>query len=147
MKVILLKDTPKLGKKYDIKDVSDGHALNFLIPRGQVAVATPQMVAKINLEKEKDSAEQKIQAELLVKSLKMLGETTVHISGKANDKGHLFAGISKEILLGEIQKQVRLNLDPETVDLPKPIKEVGLHKVKISALGKSAELSVEVVGE
>lgn len=147
MKVILLKDTAKLGRKYDIKDVSDGHALNFLIPRGFVAIATPQTIAKINLQKEKDGAEQKIQAELLVKSLKVLGETTITISGKANEKGHLFAGISKETLIAEIQKQTRLNLYPETIELSKPIKEIGMHKVVISALGKSAELSVDVKGE
>ena len=147
MKVILLKDVPKLGKKFDVKDVSDGHALNFLMPRGLVTSATESAVKKLAEQKEKAGAEEKIQAELLVKSLGALKETTVKISGKANDKGHLFAGITKEILLAEILKQAHMNLDPETVVLEKPIKELGEHKVTVQALGKSAEVTVVVEAE
>ena len=147
MKVILLKDVQKLGRKFDIKNVSEGHAQNFLIPRGLVAVATDTAVKKLEAEKEKAGAEEKIQAELLVKSLGVLKETTIKISGKANDKGHLFAGITKEILLAEILKQTHLNLDPETVVLDKPLKELGEHKVMISTLGKSAQVTVVVEAE
>ena len=47
MKVILLKDVPKLGRKHDVKEVSDGHALNFLVPRGLVEVATGGALKKV----------------------------------------------------------------------------------------------------
>jgi large subunit ribosomal protein L9 len=147
MKVILLKDVLKLGRKFDIKNVSDGHAQNFLIPRGLVVVATDAAVKKLIREKEKAGVEEKIQAELLVKSLGALKDTTIKISGLANDKGHLFAGITKEILIDEILKQTHLNLDPETVVLEKPIKELGEHKVIISVLGKSAQVTVVVEAE
>lgn len=144
MKVILLKDIPKVGKKFEIKDLSEGHVLNFLMPRGLVSIATPQAVQKIALEKEKIEGERRIQSDLLVKSLDTLKDTTVTISGKANEKGHLFAGINKETLISEIFKQTKLNLDPETVVLEKPLKEVGEHKVLIQALGKKAEMKVVV---
>ncbi len=147
MKIILLKDVPKLGRKYDVKDVSDGHALNFLMPRGLAMSATDAAVKKIIAQKEKDVMGGKIQAELLLKSFGVLKETTIHISGKANDKGHLFAGITKEILIAEILKQTRLNLDPETVVLEKPIKEVGERKVTVQALGKKTEVTVVVEAE
>ena len=147
MKIILLKDVPKLGKKYDVKDASDGHAQNLLIPRGLAAIATPAMMNKVNMQKEKDNAEMKIQADLLVKSLDTIRKTTVTIKGKANEKGHLFAGISKDILIAEIFKQVHLNLDPETIVLEKPLKELGEHKVSIEALGKKADLTVVVEAE
>lgn len=144
MKVILLKDIPKVGKKFEIKDLSEGHVLNFLMPKGLVSIATPQAIQKIALEKEKIEGERKIQSDLLVKSLDVLKNTTVTISGKANDKGHLFAGINKDTLIAEIFKQTHLNLDPETVVLEKPIKEVGEHKVTIQALGKKAEMKVVI---
>jgi large subunit ribosomal protein L9 len=147
MKVILLKDVPKLGRKYDVKDVSDGHAQNFLIPRGFVAVATDAAVKKLTEQKEKDGAEKKIQAELLVKSLDELKKVTIKISGKASDKGHLFAGIGKETLISEIFKQTHLNLNQESVVLDKPIKELGQHKVTVQALGKKAEVTVVVEAE
>jgi large subunit ribosomal protein L9 len=144
MKVILLKEIPKLGHEYDIKNVSDGHAQNFLIPRGLVAVATDAAVKKLEEQKEKDGTEKKIQAELLREQLGSLKGVTIKISGKANDKGHLFAGIGKETLLAEIFKQTHLNLDPESLVLDKPLKELGEHKVAVAALGKSAELTVLV---
>ena len=147
MKVILLKDVQKLGRKFDIKNVSDGHAQNYLIPRGLVVPATEAAEKKISEDREKENAERKIQAELLMKSLGELKGVKVKISGKANDKGHLFAGIVKETLIAEIFKQTHLNLDPETVVLEKPIKEVGEHKVTISTLGKKTEITVMIEAE
>ena len=67
MKIILLKDTPKVGKKYDIKDISDGYALNLLIPKGFVEVATDKSIKRVSLEKSKDDVEKKIQEDLLAR--------------------------------------------------------------------------------
>jgi large subunit ribosomal protein L9 len=144
MKIILIKDVQKVGKKFDIKDISDGYALNFLIPRGLAIVATPQAIAKINLEKEKLSIEGKIQEELLVKNLGTIKGLKLTLKEKANEKGHLFAGVTREVLADEILKNTRLNLDVEFIKLEKPIKEVGEHKVTVEALGKKAEFTVVI---
>ena len=142
MKIILLKDVPKVGRKYDIKDVSDGHALNFLIPRGLVEIATPQTMKKIELLKVNDATEKKIQGELLVKNLEVIGNLTLTLKEKANEKGHLFAGVTKETIVSEILKTTHLNIDPESIKLSKPLKELGEHKVTIEAMDKKAELTV-----
>jgi large subunit ribosomal protein L9 len=68
MKVILLKDVAKMGKKNDIKNVSDGHALNFLIPQGLVEVATPKSLKKVEVIKSREDAEKKIKTDLLLKN-------------------------------------------------------------------------------
>lgn len=144
MKIILLKDVPKVGRKYDVKDVAEGYALNMLIPRGLAQVATAQAVKGVESLKSRDSAEQKIQGELLLKSLDTIKNLTLNLKEKANEKGHLFAGVTKEMLISEIQKVARLNLDPESIKLPKPIKEVGEHKVAVEALEKKAEFTVVI---
>ena len=144
MKIILLKDVVKVGRKYDIKDVAEGYALNMLIPRGLAQVATTQAVKSVESLKARDSAEQKIQGELLLKSLDIIKNLTLNLKEKANEKGHLFAGVTKEMLISEIQKVTRLNLDPESIKLPKPIKEIGEHKVAVEAMGKKAELTVMI---
>ncbi len=147
MRIILLKDIQKVGRKYDIKNVSDGYALNMLIPRGLAQVATEQAVKNIESMKAKDSSQKQIQGELLLKNLDTIKNLTLTIKEKANDKGHLFAGVTKERLVEEIMKSVRLNIDPESIKLDKPIKEVGEHKLTVEAMGKKVEFSVIVERE
>ena len=144
MKVILLKDVPKVGRKYDIKNVADGHALNFLIPRGLAEIATSQVMKKVELLKANDATEKKIQGELLLKNLETIENLTLTLKEKANEKGHLFAGLTKERLAEEIFKSTRLNIDPESIQLVKPLKDIGEHKVRVEAMGKIAEFNVVI---
>jgi large subunit ribosomal protein L9 len=144
MKVILLKDVPKVGKKYDIKNVAEGYALNLLIPKGLAQIATAQAEKNIEVMKQKDMVEKKVQGELLLKNLEVIKTLVLNIKEKANDKGHLFAGITKERLIEEIIKTARLNLDVDSIKLDKPIKEVGEHEVTVEVLGKSAKFKVIV---
>ncbi len=144
MKIILLKDIPKVGRKYDIKNVADGYALNLLIPRGLAQIATPQTEKNIEAMKAKDLVEKKVQGELLVKNLEVLKDLVINMKEKANEKGHLFAGVTKEKLAEEILKTARLNIDPESIKLEKPIKEVGEHKVFVEVMGKKAEFKIVI---
>ena len=144
MKVILLKNVPKVGSKYDIKNVSDGYALNFLIPHKMAEVATAATVKRVETMKAQDLAEKKVQEELLAKNIETISTTVVTLKEKANDKGHLFSGIHKEQILAALAAQARLTLHPDFLDMPKPIKETGEHKVLVKAGGKSSELRVMV---
>ena len=98
MKVILLKDVAKIGRKYDIKNVADGYALNMLIPRGLAVVATEQAMKKVETLKVNDTTDKKIQTELLLKNLEVIKNLTLNLKEKANEKGHLFAGVTREML-------------------------------------------------
>ena len=147
MKIILLKDLPKVGQRYDIKNVAEGFALNMLIPRGLAEVATPNAIKKVEEMRRNDLTQKKIEEKLLVKSLENLKNLTVTLKEKANDKGYLFAGITKEMLAGEILKISRLNINPEFIKLVKPIKEVGEHKVLVEVMGKSVEFTVKIEAE
>ena len=147
MKIILLKDIPKLGRRFDIKNVADGYALNMLIPRGLAQAATAQTVKNIEVLKLKDLAEKKIQGELLLKNLDSIKGLTLALKEKANDKGHLFAGVTKEMLASEIFKLSRLRLDNESIKLDKPIKEIGQHKVTVEAMDKKVEFVVNIEAE
>ncbi len=144
MKVIFLKDVQNVGRKYDIKNVADGYALNMLLPKKLVEIATPQAIKRIEEMKANDLTQKRIQEELLAKNLEVINSLTVTIGGKANEKGHLFAGITKENLISEILKSSRLNIDPDLIVLPKPIKEVGEHKIAIEAGNKKAVLTLIV---
>jgi large subunit ribosomal protein L9 len=147
MKVILLKDVAKIGKKYDIKDVADGYALNLLIPKNIAIIATKDAVKNIETIKTKEEGEKKVQAELLAKNLDSINGKTITLTEKANEKGHLFAGVHKLELLPSIEKECGVNILPEHILMDKPIKEIGIHEITIRAGGKEAKLKVNVVAK
>ena len=144
MKIILLKDVQKVGRKYEMKEISDGYALNLLIPRGLAVAATKDTVKRIELEKSRDEGEKKIHQELLLKNLSELSGVTITMSEKANEKGHLFAGVHKLEIIPAIQKQTRLQIEAEHMVLDKPIKEVGLHEITVKAGEKTIKFNLDI---
>jgi len=147
MKVIFLKNVPKVGKKYETKDISDGYALNFLIPKGLAEAATGGALKKLETLKSREAAEKQIQEDLLVKSLKEVEGKTVRITEKANEKGHLFAAVHKEEIIPAIFEQTRVQIHPDFLVLEKPIKEVGDHSIVIAVKDKKAEFVLSITGK
>lgn len=144
MKVILLKDVKNLGRKYDVKDVASGHALNLLIPRGEVAAATPSALKRLEAEKARTEGEKKVQADLIAKNVKDLDGVKLTVKAKVNEKGHLFAGMHKESVIAEVKKQTGLDLDPSFISMEHPIKETGEHILEVKGGGKSAKFKLVV---
>ena len=141
MKVIFLKDVAKVGQHGTMKEVSDGYALNFLIPRKLAVQATPDKVAA-------HLAAQKREGEAKEKHNKMITETVhslkgvrIEISAKATEKGGLFKSITAADIVKAVQEQRSVSIPLETITLAKPIKEVGEHAIKISF----GEAKVEIV--
>ena len=148
MKIILLKDIPKLGRKYEVKNASDGHAVNFLIPRGLAVAATPENSRRFEAEKAKAEGERKVHEALLADNIKALEDTVLTVSGKANEKGHLFAGLHQAEIAGELAKQARIQLDPSFIQLDHPIKEIGEHMIEVkTGTGKSVKFKVVIKAE
>ncbi len=147
MKIILLKDVKKLGKKYEVKEVADGHALNMLIPNGLAITATPGNVNMIEMKKKGDMFEvAKTKAEF-DEVLNKVKEIRVEMSGKVNEKGHLFAGIHKEEIVETVLKQKGINLPIEHLILEKPIKEVGEHAIIVKIGEREAVFKLNVKAE
>lgn len=145
MKVILLKDIRKVGKKYDVKDVADGYALNFLIPQKQAEAATASSMKKLESMKAKAEAEKKVQEELLMKNLKGLSGISIELKEQANEKGSLFKGVHKEEIVKALKEQGHLDLLPEYIDLEKPLKDVGEHEVHAKVQTKTVAFKVNIV--
>jgi large subunit ribosomal protein L9 len=144
MKIILLKDIAKVGKRYEVKDISDGYAQNMLIPKGLAIAATADALKRVELERARDEGEKKVHLELLHKNLKDLDGVTVSVTERANEKGHLFASIHKPEVVEAIQKQTRIQIAPEYIMLDKHIKEIGSHIVEVKAGDKSVKFTLEV---
>lgn len=146
MKVILLKDVQKIGKKFDIKNVADGFALNSLIPTGKAKVATDAEVKKVEALKKVLEAEKKIQMDLLMKNINEINEKQVTIKAKANSKGHLFAQLHTEDIVKAIKESIGADIHPDFVILVKPIKETGDHNLQVKVGDKKANIKLIVEG-
>ncbi len=146
MKIILLKDILKIGRKYEIKNVSDGFAFNSLIPKGLAEVATASAVKRAEKMKSEDTTHKKVQEDLLLMNIKAIDGMTLEISERANEKGHLFAGIHKEEIIAKVREKKSIDLLPEFIMLKRPIKEVGEFEIEIKAQDKKAKLKLVVTG-
>jgi len=144
MKVILLQNVPKLGKQYEVKDVSRGFAQNFLIPQKKAEIATEKALKAIEIKKQNADMEAKIHEDLLIKNILDMEGVRVVMKEKANEQGHLFAGVHKEEIVAEIKKQTHLEIDPEFIQLEEPIKEIGEYDIEVSAHGKSAKFKLVI---
>lgn len=140
MKVILLKDVPKLGKKFETKEVSSGYALNFLLPQRKAQMATPQILKDLEAQKEAYLATLKETKEKLKIVLEKIKDAKIVIKAPANEEGKLFAGIGVKEIAEAINEQAEEKIDPKIIILENPIKEVGEHPVKIESEDFSEEI-------
>ena len=147
MKIILLKNVEKLGKAGEIKNVADGFALNFLLPKKMAEAATEQKIKKArNQENKKILAREKNLAEN-DKLLARLNGLKLEIKAKASDSGKLFAGVSAEEIAKKLKKQKNIDIAAKRIRLEKHIKEVGEHGVEIDVENqKRASIVVAVRG-
>jgi len=147
MKIILLKDVQKVGKKFEVKNVSDGYALNHLIPSGFAEAATPAAMKRAEALKARKAVEENIQHDLLMKNLSDLKDLSIEVMEAANEKGHLFKGIHKGEILDILRSQKNLVFLPEHILLEKPIKEVGEHDIAVKVGNGSGTFTLVVKGK
>jgi len=146
MKVILLQNVSRLGQKGDIKDVSEGYAINLLIPRKLAKFASEEEVNKLNTQK---IAKQKKVEFLHNKAhalIDKVADKELVMKTKANDKGHLFAQIHiKEI--ADAIGDLGIDISEDWIILKNPIKEVGEFEIKLEAYGKKTAVKLKIIPE
>lgn len=147
MKVILLKDIEKLGKKYEVKEVADGYARNFLIRRGLAKPATEKLIKWA--EEQRKLAIKKAQEQLkkVQKLASQLDGQEIEFVVKVGKQGELFESINQMKIVKKL-KEMGFDIKKTQVELEKPIKEMGEFPVKINLdQGLEAEIRVIVVSE
>ena len=139
MKVIVIKDTKNEGKKGDIKNVSDGYAKNFLIPKGIVMEATDANIRDLERKKAADAekrATDKASAEVLKKKL---SEIETVLKTKAGEGGKVFGSVTSKDISDALKEQHGIEIDKKKIVLDTPIKQLGEYTIE-------AKLYQEVTG-
>lgn len=135
MKVILLKDVEKTGKKGAIKQVSDGFGRNFLIPRGLAEEATEGALKHVEgIQKVKTEHKEKLQKKSEEK-LDRLMKDFFTIQVKAGEGKKLYGSITNADIAVELEKVLGEPIDKRWIILETPIKELGTHEITIKFPG------------
>ncbi len=146
MKVVLMQDVPKLGKKGQIVSVSDGYARNFLIPKGLVKEATPEVLKELERQKEEEKKRQEEQRRVSEELLSELHKHVFKIKAKAGEGGKLFGSLTNANVADEIERVIGREFDKRWIIIDSPIKSVGLYDVVVKLpSGVSGKIKVEVV--
>ena len=139
MKVIFNVDVKGQGKKGEMKEVSDGYARNYLLPRKLAIPATTDAINTMNLKEKARKAEearQKAEAEATAEKLK---ECMVKLTAKAGNGGRLFGAVTTKEISEGLKAQFNIDIPKQKLVLDEPIKAFGSYQIK-------AKLGFEVVG-
>jgi large subunit ribosomal protein L9 len=131
MQVLLIKDVPGIGKSGQTKNVTDGHARNYLLPRGLAVIATAGAVKQaesLQLASAKREAETLQEATLLANAINAI-QLDFKVRAGANDR--LFGAITATDLATRLQKEHKINIDRRKIELDHPIKDLGKRGVPI----------------
>lgn len=134
MRVILRREVAGLGRPGDVKDVADGYAQNFLLPRGFAVEATAgemKVLARARDAKRAKQDRAHADAEDLAKRLT---ETTLMFRLKAGEQGKTFGSVTSKDIADALKSEHKVDIDKTKVHLPEPLKALGVHKVEIRLL-------------
>ncbi len=146
MKVLLTHDVPSLGRAGETKDVADGFARNYLLPRGLATIAS-EGALKQAAEQKKTLQKREAKAKAQVGTLAAtLNQTQVVFKAKVGEQHRLYGSITAGDIAEEVSRKIGQTVDKRHVELGEPIRSLGTYKVPIR-VGPSVVPSVTVVVE
>ena len=147
MRVILLQDIENIGKKYEVKDVKDGYARNFLIPKGLAKPATEEVLKWLEVQKEIEAKKSEGVLKQIQESASAVDDREVIIPVKIGAEGQLFESITDQ-MISEKLKELGFDIKKTQIAMEEPIKELGEFPIKIHfEHNLEAEIKVIVIKE
>jgi large subunit ribosomal protein L9 len=147
MKVILLQDVKGTGKKGQVVEVSDGHAVNFLLPRKLAAEATKGNMAELDAKQKQ--AEHKIvrEVQLAQAVADKINGKTLRLAVRVGENGKMFGSVSNKEIAEALQTQADISVDKKKIVLSEPVKAIGQYKATVKLHAQvQATVTFEVVG-
>lgn len=145
MKVILLRDVAKIGRRHTVVEVPDGYALNQLIPKKWAEAATPANLKKLQQDQSVKASQSLNDEKRFEEVSKLLAESSLKVKGgAANEQGHLFRAVREEDVVAAA-KAIGLLLDRSEVVIETPIKSLGAHTLVLKHGGKKISCTIEVI--
>lgn len=148
MKVIFIKDLKGHGKTGEEKNISDGYAKNFLIPKGYAIEATAANLNDYKGKKDSEAFKKQQEVEHAEKIKADLEKITLTISAKSGENGKLFGSITSKELAAKLNEDHKISVDKKKFVLPDGIKTTGTTTIDIKLYpGITGKLKVKVISE
>lgn len=144
MKVIFNVDVKGQGKKGELKEVSDGYARNYLLPRGLAAEATADNINTLKLKEKAKAAQIAKEKALAEENAKKLSGVQVIIRAKAGSNGKLFGAVTSQEIADAMKAQFDIDIEKNKIVQADPIKTFGSFTVK-AKLGHEVSGTINVL--
>lgn len=131
MKIILLQDEKKLGKKGEIIEASEGYARNYILPKKIGVEATAKNMNDLKLQKANDEKLAKEQLEAAQAMAELLATKQIVVKIKAGEGGRTFGSVSSKEIAAACKEQHDIELDKKKIVLPESLKNFGSYEVAI----------------
>ncbi len=146
MKVILLQDVEGLGKAGDLKDVANGYARNYLLPRRLAAGATPELLANHQQRIAADQRKREKQQESNQQQAERLGQVSLTFKARVGRQGRLYGSITSQDIAAGLRESEGITIDRRVIELSEPIRTLGTFKVPVKLAQKlEPEITVNVI--
>jgi large subunit ribosomal protein L9 len=146
MKIIFLKDVQGKGKAGEIKEVSNGYAMNYLIRNGLALPATAGVIRQSAQRIKNADIQKELSLEKLTEIAEQIEGQTIHIQARSGAGERLFGSITASAIAEELNKLLSSSIDKRKIVLDKALREIGSHQVTIK-LSKELEPNITVVIE
>ena len=143
MRVILLQDIENLGKKYEVKEVKDGYARNFLIPKGLAKKADKETLEWLEAQKETEAKKAEEELKKAQGAASAIDGQEIIIPVKVGEDQQLFESITSQ-KVSEKLKELGFDIKKSQIDLVEPIKELGEFPIKIK-FEHNLEVEIRVI--
>lgn len=148
MKIILLQDIEGLGKAGDLKEVANGYARNYLLPRRMAAGATPSLVANRSQRIAAEQRKVEKQTERDRQLAERLTQITLTFKAKVGRQGRLYGSITSQDVASALRDAEGITIDRRVIDLSEPIRSLGTFSIPVKvATNQESKLTVNVIDE
>jgi len=145
--LILLKYVEAVGRPGGTIRVRDGFANNYLLPKGLAVPASPENMRRLESLRQSFVIEEKARAENAKALVEKIATTSITLTMKASEEGHLYGSVSPTMIVDALKEQ-GIEMEARSVRLSDPIKEIGRYEVPLHVHeDHSCELKVWVVEE
>jgi large subunit ribosomal protein L9 len=146
MKVLLLQEVEGLGESGQIKEVAEGYARNFLLPKKLAVQATPGTIRDLEARHAAEKKRQQAIDEEMKTLGKQMADGKITVRSKSGEGGKLYGSITTADIAEAVEKQLKQTVDKRKIEVEEPIRHVGEYKIPIK-LSKNVTTTITLTVE